>query len=87
LFFTKGEPTKEIWYYEHKVPEGQKTYNKTNPIKLSEFDGEMTWRNNREESEVSWKVSIEDIKERNWNLDFKNPNKKEIKEAWIHKRL
>jgi type I restriction enzyme M protein len=21
LFFTKGEPTKEIWYYEHQVPE------------------------------------------------------------------
>ena len=24
LFFTKGEPTKEIWYYEHPLPEGQK---------------------------------------------------------------
>lgn len=22
LFFTKGEPTKEIWYWEHKLPEG-----------------------------------------------------------------
>lgn len=80
LFFTKWEPTKEIWYYEHKVPEGQKTYNKTNPIKLSEFDGEISWWNKREESEVSWKASIEDIKARNWNLDIKNPNKKEVKE-------
>lgn len=80
LFFTKGEPTKEIWYYEHQVPEWQKTYNKTNPIKLSEFDGERNWRNNRQESEVSWKVSIEDIKAKNWNLDIKNPNKIEIKE-------
>lgn len=80
LFFTKGEPTKEIWYYEHQVPEWQKTYNKTNPIKLSEFDGERKWRDNREESEVSWKVSIEDIKAKNWNLDIKNPNKIEIKE-------
>ncbi|MDY5818827.1 MAG: class I SAM-dependent DNA methyltransferase, partial [Treponema sp.] len=31
LFFTKGEPTKEIWYWEHKLPEGQKSYSKTKP--------------------------------------------------------
>lgn len=80
LFFTKWEPTKEIWFYEHKVPEGQKTYNKTNPIKLSEFDAEKAWWNKREESEVSWKIGIDTIRERNRNIDIKNPNKKEIKE-------
>lgn len=32
LFFTKGEPTKEIFYWEHKLPEGQKSYSKTKPI-------------------------------------------------------
>ncbi|MBD3315928.1 MAG: N-6 DNA methylase, partial [Chitinivibrionales bacterium] len=26
LFFTKGTPTKEIWYWEHKLPEGVKSY-------------------------------------------------------------
>src|SRR5205823_5819933 len=31
LFFTKGEPTKEIWYYEHPYPPGVKSYNKTKP--------------------------------------------------------
>ncbi len=36
LFFTKGQPTKEIWYYEHRLPEGVKAYNKTNPIKVEE---------------------------------------------------
>ena len=25
LFFQKGTPTKEIWYYEHRLPEGQKS--------------------------------------------------------------
>ena len=29
LFFAKGEPTKDIWYYEHRLPEGVKAYNKT----------------------------------------------------------
>lgn len=81
LFFTKGESTKEIWYFEHQVPEGQKTYNKTNPITLQEFEAERKWWNDRKESEVSWKVSIDEIKARNWNLDVKNPNKVEIKEA------
>lgn len=31
LFFTKGEPTKEIWFYEHPYPPGVKSYNKTKP--------------------------------------------------------
>jgi type I restriction enzyme M protein len=76
LFFNKWEPTKEIRYYEHQVPAWQKTYNKTNPIRLSEFDAEKTRWNNRQESEVAWKVSIDIIKSRNWNLDIKNPHRK-----------
>ena len=38
LFFTKGEPTKNVWYYEHKLPESYKAYSKTKPIQLAEFD-------------------------------------------------
>ena len=34
LFFEKGEPTREIWYYEHQVPEGQKAYSMTKPIRF-----------------------------------------------------
>ena len=74
LFFTKWETTKEVWFYEHKVPEWQKTYNKSNPIKLGEFDKERVRWNNRVENSVSWKVSIDQIKERDRNLDRKNPN-------------
>ena len=43
LFFTKGEPTKEIWYYEHPYPPGVKSYNKTKPIRIEEFDAEKKW--------------------------------------------
>jgi len=77
LFFTKGEPTKEIWYYEHKLPEGQKSYSKTKTIQVNEFDPIKEWWNNREESELAWKVSIDTIKERGWDLDIKNPHKEE----------
>ncbi|GAA2983344.1 type I restriction enzyme M protein [Microbacterium terrae] len=74
LFFTKGEPTKEIWYYEHQYPAGYKNYSKTKPIRLEEFEAEKAWWHDRVESQVAWKVSIEQIRENNWNLDVDNPN-------------
>ena len=77
LFFDKGEPTKEIWYYEHRLPEGQKAYNKTRPIQAKEFDPIKTWWNNRAESDISWKVDIKTIIERGYDLDIKNPTKVE----------
>lgn len=73
LFFEKGKPTKEIWYYEHQYPEGYKSYSKTKPMRLEEFDTEKAWWNKREESDFAWRVSIETIKANNYNLDVKNP--------------
>lgn len=71
LFFEKGKPTKEIWYWEHKLPEGQKSYSKMKPIQFEEFNSLIDWWHNREENENAWKVKIEDLKE--WDLDIKNP--------------
>ena len=65
--------TREIWYYEHTLPEGAKAYNKTKPIRIEEFEPLKTWWNNRAESEVAWKVSIATIRERGFDLDIKNP--------------
>ncbi len=75
IFFEKGKATEEIWYYEHTLPEGQKAYSKTKPIKYSEFDPIKEWWADRKESEVAWKVDIDTIKARNYDLDIKNPNK------------
>ncbi len=77
LFFKKGEPTKEIWYFEHPYPDGQKMYSKTKPIQIEEFELEKKWWDNREENQYAWKVSMEEIKEHGYNLDFKNPIKEE----------
>ena len=74
LFFTKGTPTQEVWFYEHPYPPGVKNYNKTKPMRLEEFAAEKTWWNNRVENEHAWKVSADDIKARNFNLDIKNPH-------------
>lgn len=77
LFFTKGEPTKEIWYWEHKLPEGQKSYSKTKPIQKSEFASLKEWWGKRVENEQAWRVPVERIAENGWNLDIKNPFVKE----------
>jgi type I restriction enzyme M protein len=77
LFFKKGEPTKEIWYYEHRMPEGYKAYSKTKPIQVHEFEHIKAWWNNRKESDICWKVGIDTIVERGYDLDIKNPTKQE----------
>jgi type I restriction enzyme M protein len=77
LFFVKGAPTKEVWYYEHRLPEDQKAYNKTRPIRLEEFNPIKEWWNNRLENDIAWKVDIETITKRGFDLDIKNPNKLE----------
>ena len=74
LFLTKGEPTKDVWYFEHKLPEGVKAYNKTKPMRLEEFDIEKEWWEERKESEQSWRISAAEIAKNNYNLDIKNPN-------------
>jgi len=74
LFFEKGTQTKEIWYYEHRVPEGQKAYSMTKPIRFEHLKPCIDWWEKREGNEVAWKVTIDEIKARNFNLDFKNPH-------------
>ncbi len=74
LFFEKGKATEEIWYYEHPYPEGYKSYSKTKPMRIEEFKPEKAWWKKRKESEHAWRVTIGEIRERNFNLDIKNPN-------------
>ncbi|MFF0822039.1 N-6 DNA methylase [Micromonospora haikouensis] len=74
LFFAKGEPTKETWFYEHPYPDGYKSYSKTKPIRIEEFAPEKVWWNAREENERAWRVSIDDIAAGGYNLDIANPN-------------
>jgi len=73
LFFTKGEPTKDVWFYEHPYPDGYKSYSKTKPMRIEEFAPEKKWWGKRKETDQAWKVSIDAIKAGNFNLDLKNP--------------
>ncbi len=79
LFFEKGAPTKDIWFYEHQVAEGQKAYSMTKPIRFEHFKGCIEWwggvkRKGRVETPQAWKVTADEVKARDYNLDFKNPH-------------
>lgn len=82
LFFTKGTPTKDVWFYEHPYPEGMKNYNKSKPMQFSEFQPEIDWWGNeadgfkaRKETNQAWKRSFEYLEQRGFNFDDKNPFK------------
>lgn len=79
LFFEKGSPTKNIWFFEHPLPERRqgRPYTKTDPIKSEEFKLEKSWWNKRKANEYAWKVSVKTFQDNGFNLDVKNPNAKE----------
>ena len=80
LFFTKGAVvsdgtehfhTDTIWFYEHPYPAGYKSYSKTKPIRLEEFDAERGWWGDeandfadRVENEFAWKVDFKSKREK-----------------------
>lgn len=90
LFFEKGTPTQDVWYYEVPLPTGVKAFNKTKPMKLADFSACLDWwgegssitekiaRIGRQETNQAWKVSIEEIIERDYDLDIKNPYVAEV---------
>ena len=77
LFFDRSGPTKDVWYYEHPLPEGRKNYTKTQPLQFEEFSPCIAWWKKRKENEQAWKVSAQELLSSGCNLDRKNPHAKE----------
>ena len=70
LFFTKGKPTDILWFYEHRYPQGVKSYSKTKPLRVEEFQPIADWWGtesdgfkDRVETEQAWKVDFKKLKE------------------------
>ncbi len=78
LFFEKGGPTKAVWFFEHPYPEGYKSYSRSKPLTIQEFDLEKSWWSKRKTTENAWKVSVKNIADRNYNHDRKNPHEVEV---------
>src|SRR5690554_4230010 len=74
LFFTKGEPTQKIWYYQ--LDPGR-TSGKTNPLNDADMQEFIQLQKEKTVSEKSWIIDIADIDTSTYDLSVKNPNKKE----------
>jgi type I restriction enzyme M protein len=72
LFFTKGEATKEIWYYDLS----DFNITKKQPLSLDHFEEFFKLLPGRGTSERSWRVPMEEIKAKNYDIKAVNPNRK-----------
>lgn len=72
LFFTKGRPTEQIWYYDLS----HIWVNKRNPLTLDKFAEYFSLLPTKGDSDHSWTVSRQDIVGKNYDLRAVNPHTK-----------
>ena len=71
LFFTKGEPTKNVWFYQLNL---DRNLGKTNPLNEKDLADFLALQKTKSESENSWNVKLKDIDPDTFDLSAKNPN-------------
>ena len=74
LFFKKGEPTKNVWFYQLDL---DRTLGKTNPLNEDDLKQFVELQQTKVESLSSWIVDVASLDE-NYDLSVKNPNKVEV---------
>jgi type I restriction enzyme M protein len=72
LFFEKGAPTQNIWYYQ--LDPGR-SLGKTNPLNDDDLKDFVALQESFEDSDNSWTVSIYNVDTESFDLSVKNPNK------------
>ena len=71
LFFNKGKPTEDIWYYDLSDVK----VNKGNSLTLAHFEEFFQLLPARADSEHSWTVARSEIEARNYDLKAVNPHR------------
>ncbi len=71
LFFEKGAPTRDIWFYQ--LDPGR-SLGKTNPLNDDDLKEFADLQRTRAEGPKSWLVKVEDLDEETFDLSVKNPN-------------
>ena len=70
LFFTKGQPTEKIWYYDlSDIKVGKKT-----PLTAAHFEEFFRLLPDRADSPRSWTVTRQEIEAKNYDLKAVNPH-------------
>ena len=72
LFFTKGQPTESIWYYDLS----DLKVGKTTPMTMDRFANFFRCLPKREDSDRSWSVTRAEIEAKNYDLKAVNPTAK-----------
>lgn len=72
LFFTKGERTERVWYYDLADVKVTKRL----PLTLDHFEDFFRLLPDRADSDRSWTITREEIERRNFDLKAVNPNRK-----------
>jgi len=71
LFFTKGAPTRKVWYYQ--LDPGR-NLGKTNPLADTDLTEFIELQKTFADSPKSWSVNATDIDQASYDLSVKNPN-------------
>jgi len=71
LFFEKGAPTRQVWYYQ--LDPGR-NMGKTNPLNDTDLAEFVELQKTFADSAKSWSVKVASIAPATWDLSVKNPN-------------
>jgi len=71
LIFQKGEPTKNIWFYQLNPG---RNMGKTNPLNDKDMAEFVELQKKKPESEQSWNIKVADVDDETFDLSVKNPN-------------
>ncbi len=74
LFFEKGKPTKNIWFYQLNI---ERSLGKTNPLNTNDLEDFINLSKTQKNTDNSWNLNIDKINKDTWNLNVENPNYKE----------
>jgi type I restriction enzyme M protein len=76
LFFEKGKPTKNVWYYQLNL---DRNLGKTNPLNEKDLSDFISLQKTFAESENSWSIDVKNVDNKFYDLSCKNPKKKDDK--------
>lgn len=71
LFFEKGKPTKDIWYYQLNL---DRNLGKTNPLNEGDLADFLLLQKTKSTSDNSWSISVSDLDQNTFDLSVNNPN-------------
>jgi len=72
LFFEKGAPTRQVWFYQLNL---QRNLGKTTPLSEADLAEFVTLQKTRAQSPNSWTLTVADLDPATWDLSVKNPHK------------